>query len=114
MRLYSDSSRPGSYVRDGEYDLAWMVDPRAPAWCGYERPESRKARLGMLDDPKRLAHCQSVFEKWVETGVEPSREIWWLLPDELAQYEAREAACEAERQLALAASVFPTNALTHG
>ena len=79
-------------VRHASYRLDWMA---------------RTGAQDMHDDPKRLAHWQAVFEEWIETGVQPSQETWWMFPDEAAQYEER----EAERQQRLKMSVCPENSL---
>jgi hypothetical protein len=63
----------------------------------------------MRDDPKRLAHWQAIFENWVETGVQPPQDTWWMFPGEAAQYAER----EAQRQRMLEIAICPENSLTH-
>jgi hypothetical protein len=86
------------------YDLNWMH----PAHANYKI--DYRVDRDMRDDPKRLAHWQTVFEDWIETGVQPSQQTWWMFPDEAAQYEER----EAQRQQRLKMAVCPENSLTHG
>jgi hypothetical protein len=84
------------------YDLNWMHPANAKSGVDY------RVDRDMRDDPKRLAHWQAVFEEWIETGVQPSQQNWWMFPDEAAQYEER----EAERQQRLKMAVCPENSLT--
>jgi hypothetical protein len=63
----------------------------------------------MRNDPKRLERWQAVFEGWIETGVQPSQQTWWMFPDEAAQYAEQ----EAQRQQRLKMATCPENSLTH-
>lgn len=88
-------ARQAGYCEVRTYDLNWMHRTGGP---------------DMRNDPKRLERWQAVFEDWVETGVKPPQQTWWMFPDEAAQYEER----EAQRQQRLKIAVCPENSLTHG
>jgi hypothetical protein len=91
----------GSYTLPDRFHSSSEV-PRGMRWLD--------SPTNMWSDPKRLAHWQAVFEEWIETGVRPSQETWWLFPDEAAEHAER----EAERQQWRKAAALPENALTHG
>jgi hypothetical protein len=89
----------GGYSWVASYRLDWMARWRESAG-GHD----------MLNDPKRLTHWQAVFDEWIETGVKPPQETWWMFPDELAQHEER----EAKYQQSLKIAVCPETSLTRG
>jgi hypothetical protein len=111
------------FVREGYTIKLMSLDPGSPylqadyGWAGSYNLVPRDRRYGdmhplswdMHHDPKRLERWQAVFEDWIETGVKPSQDTWWMFPDEAAQYEER----EAERQQRLKMAVCPENSLTH-
>jgi hypothetical protein len=96
-------SRAPAYSCFHTYDLNWMHPANTKYKVDY------RVDRDMRDDPKRLAHWQAVFEDWIETGVQPSQQTWWMFPDEATQYSER----EAERQQRLKMAVCPENSLTH-
>ena len=110
MSFYRGSPpyRQAGYGWAGEYALRVTDDaPYTDAY--YSSANACRINREMWNDPKRLAHWQAVFEEWIETGVQPSQDTWWMFPDEAAQYEER----EAERQQRLKMAVCPENSLTH-
>ena len=96
-------ARQAGYTCFRTYDLNWMHPANIKSHVDY------RVDRDMRDDPKRLAHWQAVFEDWIETGVQPSQQTWWMFPDEAAQYEER----EAERQQRLKMAACPENSLMH-
>jgi hypothetical protein len=86
--------RQAGYCRAASYNLDWMA---------------RTGAQDMRNDPKRLERWQAVFEDWIETGVQPSQNTWWMFPDEAA----RSAEWEAQRQQRLKMAACPENSLTH-
>ena len=108
MSFYGRGAQQAGYGWDGEYTLKTTDDdPYVDAY--YSSANACRINREMWNDPKRLAHWQTVFEEWVETGVKPSYWTWWKFPDEVAQY----AEFEARRQQSLKAAVCPENSLTH-
>ena len=104
-------ARQAGYTCFRTYDLNWMHPSHVnyPGRANGSYKVDYRVDRDMRDDPKRLAHWQAVFEDWIETGVQPSQNTWWMFPDEAAQYEER----EAERQQRLKMAVCPENSLTH-
>ena len=112
MRFYHnkyDCADLGGYGWAGEYTLRVTDDaPYTDAY--YSSANACRINREMWNDPKRLERWQAVFEDWIETGVQPSQQTWWMFPDEVAQYTER----EAERQRMLKMAICPENSLTHG